>query len=121
MPKNWLSANLVTALGIFLAFTVAAILGNILIQNKYVCVALGLGIGIIVGWKIQKWYVIGGFVGLFLTIFSGKFLFPAKESANGLIIILFEIYASAIFFFWKLLLLIRSLLKYIENQKPPQK
>ena len=120
-PQNLLSANLITAVGVFLSFAVAAIAGNILIQNKYVCVALGLGTGIIIGWKIPKWYVLGGFVGLFLTIFSGTFLFTAKESANGLIIILFEIYASAIFFFWKLLLLIQSFIKYIENQKPPQK
>lgn len=112
LPKNWFSANLVTALGLFLVFTAAAIAANALTLNKYVCVALGLGIGVMIGLKIQKWYVLGGLLGSFLTLMAGSnIMFTDRESSRGLIVIMFGFFGSAIFFFWKL----GSFLEYVKD------
>lgn len=119
MPKNWFAANLITALGIFLAFSVAAIAGNALIHNKYACMALGLAIGIFIGLKIPKWYVLGGFVGSFFTLMAGSnILFTDKESSGGLIIIMFEFFGSVFFFFWKLKAFLDAVKKMIEKSEP---
>lgn len=119
LPKNWFSANLVTALGLFLVFTAAAIAANALTLNKYVCVALGLGIGVMVGLKISKWYVLGGFVGLFFTLMAGSnILFTNRESSSGLIVILFEFFGSVIFFFWKMKAFLDSVKRMIEKSEP---